>query len=354
MLVVNGEGVDVADYPFYGSLRVPKSEEAIIGDAISKAMLGNLSPPTTNTVHTCGVSLVHPNIAVTAAHCVYDPALGAPMPHFMLTVAFNSNSYFSKDQAAETIEVAAVEIHPEYQPIIDPDMSVYSAHDNDIAILVLERASTTASVIPFATAETDAAPGDHAEVVGWGNTVQAPVDIRRAHLAPKKLQHAKFQVISNKKCEAFMRFVDMRMTSTAEEAVRGFKQEMVESLAGTPDLQTLVDKKLSSGVARTEKALDDAMYLSNIKTQVGASKICVSDPSPEDFSGVCAGDSGGPLFVERNGQPLLVGAASYVVGCGAGVPDTFARVSSWAEHITEIIQLFGVMTGSTPTPVPTA
>lgn len=47
--------------------------------------------------------------------------------------------------------------------------------------------------------------------------------------------------------------------------------------------------------------------------------------------GACNGDSGGPLTIQRNGQSVLIGIASFVsgVGCEAGWPTGFARVTSF-------------------------
>jgi len=68
---------------------------------------------------------------------------------------------------------------------------------------------------------------------------------------------------------------------------------------------------------------------------IDATIICTS---VEAGSGTCNGDSGGPLsFVETDGRYTAVGVTSFVssLGCEYGLPDGFARVSSYADWIAE-------------------
>ncbi|XP_026752695.2 brachyurin-like [Galleria mellonella] len=67
-------------------------------------------------------------------------------------------------------------------------------------------------------------------------------------------------------------------------------------------------------------------------TFVRESTICTSGT---DGVGVCNGDSGGPLFINRNGQNILVGISSFVAaaGCELGFPSAFARVTSFYSFI---------------------
>ncbi|XP_059062793.1 brachyurin-like [Achroia grisella] len=53
--------------------------------------------------------------------------------------------------------------------------------------------------------------------------------------------------------------------------------------------------------------------------------------------GVCSGDSGGPLYVTRNGEKILIGVSSFVAaaGCTLGFPSAYARVTSFHHFILE-------------------
>lgn len=75
-------------------------------------------------------------------------------------------------------------------------------------------------------------------------------------------------------------------------------------------------------------------------TLVQDSTICAIGDS-EINNAVCNGDSGGPLAARRNGQSLQVGVVSFgsPFGCERGVPDGYARVSSFIGWIRETAQL---------------
>ena len=72
---------------------------------------------------------------------------------------------------------------------------------------------------------------------------------------------------------------------------------------------------------------------------ISSSEICVDNLNGGQ---VLNGDSGGPLFVNKNDDhPVLVGVASYVFrkGCQrVGVPFVFARVSSAVDFINQHVQ----------------
>lgn len=69
-------------------------------------------------------------------------------------------------------------------------------------------------------------------------------------------------------------------------------------------------------------------------TLIQDSTICAIGDS-EINNAVCNGDSGGPLAARRNGVSLQVGVVSFgsPFGCERGVPDGYARVSSFFNWI---------------------
>ncbi len=63
------------------------------------------------------------------------------------------------------------------------------------------------------------------------------------------------------------------------------------------------------------------------------SMVCAGSPSGDRDS--CYGDSGGPLFVQRNAEFVQAGVVSFGEACGlAGVPGVYARVASYYDWIS--------------------
>nr|ADT80823.1 serine protease 53 [Mamestra configurata] len=69
-----------------------------------------------------------------------------------------------------------------------------------------------------------------------------------------------------------------------------------------------------------------------------ASNICTSSLGG---ASVCRGDSGGPLAINSDGKPILIGITSYGsgIGCAVGMPAAFARVTSFMDFFRQHIVL---------------
>lgn len=75
-------------------------------------------------------------------------------------------------------------------------------------------------------------------------------------------------------------------------------------------------------------------------TLVQASTICAIGDDQIN-NAVCNGDSGGPLAIRRDGRSVQVGVVSFgsPLGCERGVPDGYARVTSFYPWIRATAQL---------------
>ncbi|CAH1636891.1 unnamed protein product [Spodoptera littoralis] len=72
--------------------------------------------------------------------------------------------------------------------------------------------------------------------------------------------------------------------------------------------------------------------------EVTANTICTSGIGMAGPVGTCNGDSGGPLFVYNNREPVLIGITSFGskhFGCEAGIPAGYTRVTSFVNFIKQ-------------------
>lgn len=84
--------------------------------------------------------------------------------------------------------------------------------------------------------------------------------------------------------------------------------------------------------------------LTNAKCRTKFVNLTMVPPPVNDFgsicafsgrngTGVCIGDSGGPLMLE--GDNKLIGITSWALLCGRGVPDGFTRISEFIDWIVK-------------------
>ncbi|WDE13563.1 trypsin-like serine protease [Thalassomonas haliotis] len=76
---------------------------------------------------------------------------------------------------------------------------------------------------------------------------------------------------------------------------------------------------------------------------IPSSQLCASTNTESS----CSGDSGGPLFVNENGQDKQIGVVSYgyTASCTSSVaPSVFTRVSSYTDWIDSVVNDGGVVT----------
>ncbi|XP_075976582.1 brachyurin-like [Anticarsia gemmatalis] len=107
---------------------------------------------------------------------------------------------------------------------------------------------------------------------------------------------------------------------------------------------------IASGFGLTSDggSISSNQFLSHVRLNVINNSLCsvvfplIFQPSNICTSGAggvgtCQGDSGGPLVVNRNGRDILIAVTSFgsPLGCQAGMPAGFARVTSFINFINQ-------------------
>lgn len=144
--IINGTAGSTNTYPWMGYL-------AVAGEADGQY---------------CGVSLISPTWALTAAHCFDNTENTAPdiVTGALSSVHFGSDATTPPESDIQISGIARIIIHPSYQPDFDTSPN---ANDYDMALIELSSAITLTPVNLLAKG-TVVPVGTETFIMGWGTT----------------------------------------------------------------------------------------------------------------------------------------------------------------------------------------
>lgn len=143
-----------------------------------------------STFVNCTGSVITPTVILTAAHCVFNKATGAPIAASAISVVTGT---VTRPATTPPANVVTVRADPYYNP---------ATFQGDAAILILN-APTAAPAVVLATPASGAlyAPGTLATFTGWGETV---ADV--ASSAATQLQSGTVPILANATCQSSVEF----------------------------------------------------------------------------------------------------------------------------------------------------
>jgi secreted trypsin-like serine protease len=218
----------------------------------------------------CAGTLIDKDSVLTAAHCFFNPSTGEPDPQSIKVVQIIVGRTVLTSSQGQVRSVKRVFIHPDYS-----SEGAFGGGplfmDYDAAVIELSRPVSGIAPIKLATSKQNylEKPGRYATVAGWGSTTAQPA-CKSSDVTPlfaNQMREAQVPIVSD---------------------------------------------------SRADQLYQDICLSSGLRGKYTPPLMIAASGSGKD---TCQADSGGPLFVARNGgssdKYTQIGITSFGAGCGS-------------------------------------